>query len=474
MPASHLRRVAALAVLLLGAAMVMLDLTIVNVALPSLRASLGAGEAIMSWTIAGFSLANALILIPAGRLGDRLGHAWVFLAGIALFAGASLSSGLAEDPVHLIASRVLQGLGGGMVLPMVGALIQLMYEGRERARPFAALGATIGVTAATGPLLGGLIIAAFGQHDGWRCVFFINVPLGVLAIVATLLLLPKRTAAGSGGFDPVGLVLITVALAAVLVPIIEGRDWGWPWWAIAVIAAGLLLLVAFGAWQRRVAAAGRTPLVPHRLFARLAFTGGVVLAFVYFAAFTCIFFALSILWQAGMGHSALDTGLMLVPFSAASVVGAICSPRAIARLGRASLALGVGLLTIGLGIVWGILVLVPGDELDHWQLLAPLAMAGLGSGLFITPNIQFIVATVERSVAGAANGVISTMQRIGAALGVAVAGTVIFALHEQLAADGASEIDAFAHGVGASIGISALLGAIAFCLVFTLPKRVGH
>jgi len=467
------KRTLALAIVILGNAMMMLDLTIVNVALPTMRTSLDAGESALSWAMSGFSLANALILIPSGRLADRWGHARVFLLGIGIFGVASLCSGLAADQVQFISARVVQGLGAGIMLPTVGALIQLMYEPRERSRAFAALGATLGISGAIGPSLGGLIIQAFGHDTGWRWVFFINVPLVALAVVAGFIVLPKRTASGASGVDVIGLVLVSLALASILVPVIEGGDWGWPWWAIAIIVAGLGLLVLFAAWERRYAARGRTPLVPPRLFAHAAFTGGILLAFVYFAAFTSIFFALSLLWQSGLGQSALSTGLVVLSFSIAAVAGSLSSPRVTARLGRSALALGAGMLTVGIATLAVVLAAVPGVELRHWHFVAPMAIAGFGSGVFIAPNIQFIVATVDRDVAGSANGVANTMQRVGAALGVAVSGAVLFGLLDPLEASGLSHADAFTDATAVSLGISAVLAAAAFGLVFALPKRAG-
>ena len=300
-PAVSRRAWQALIVLLAGMFMALLDTTIVNVALPSIQTSLNASEATLSWIISGYALAFGLALIPAGRIGDRIGHKWVFFTGLALFTVASLACGLAQNELQLIVGRVLQGLAGGIFVPAVTAVIQLMFPPRFRGKAFAIMGSVIGVSTALGPIVGGLIIEAFGVEHGWRLVFWVNLPIGVVALIAAAMLLPTGTGtkaeAGSPAsrIDWVGLLLVSAGLVALLVPLIEGQDRGWPLWTYLVLAAGALLIVAFGAWEVRVSKAGQSPLVPPHLFSHPAFTGGVILALVYFAAFTSIFFTISIL-----------------------------------------------------------------------------------------------------------------------------------------------------------------------------------
>jgi Na+/melibiose symporter-like transporter len=282
--------------------------------------------------------------------------------------------------------------------------------------------------------------------------------------------------ATSRGVDVVGLLLISVALVAVLVPLIEGEDAGWPWWTWTSLVGGLLLLVAFAFWERRVAGRGGSPLVPPRLFAHAAFTGGVILALVYFAAFTSIFFTISIFWQSGLGHSALASGIVSVPFAIGSIVGASQSERLAHRLGRSVLVIGTGMVALGLVSLWLVLWLVPTGDLTHWTLAAPLLVGGIGSGLFIAPNAQFIVATVDRDQAGAASGVIGTMQRVGSAAGIAVVGSVLFGSLTFPPGRPTPEVvaDAFAHAATMAMATSAALAVAAFLLVFTLPRRVDE
>ena len=249
-PAIPKRAWQALIVLLAGMFIALLDTTIVNVALPSIRTSLDASEATLSWIISGYALSFGLVLIPAGRLGDRIGHKWVFFTGLALFTVASLACGLAQNDLQLIIARVVQGLAGGIFVPAVTAVIQQMFPPRFRGKAFAIMGSVIGVSTALGPIAGGLIIEAFGTENGWRLVFMVNLPIGAVALVAAAILLPSSTksTAPSSRIDWVGLLLLSAGLVALLVPLIEGQDQGWPLWTYLVLAAGVLLIVAFGAW----------------------------------------------------------------------------------------------------------------------------------------------------------------------------------------------------------------------------------
>ena len=492
----------ALGVLLIGMFMSLLDATIVNVALPTIRTSLSANEATLSWIISGYALAFGLVLIPAGRLGDRFGHKWIFVTGLALFTVASLACGLAQDSTQLVVARVIQGLAGGIYLPAVTAFIQLLFTGKTRGTAFAVMGAVIGVSSALGPIIGGLLIQAFGEKEGWRYVFDVNVPIGIVALVAAVILLPTGAAStkASGGVDWIGLVLLAGGLVAILVPLIEGQTLGWPLWTYVLIAGGVVLIVLFALWEIWYTKRGQSPLVPPHLYSHAAFTGGTILALVYFAAFTSIFFSISILWQSGLGHTALESGFVSIPFAVGSILGASQSSRLAPILGRRVLVIGVGMLTVGLTAVWLVLLLVPAADLTSWALLGPLLTAGIGSGLFIAPNAQFIVATVDPQEAGAASGVVGTMQRLGSAVGIAVIGSVFFGAltiakptATQIAdaarkhgAEGAQAVKAaiteiaqnnvavgFTHSAATAIAVSAAFALVAFFLVFTLPKRVS-
>lgn len=491
----------ALVVLLAGMFMALLDTSIVNVALQTIRTSLSADEATLSWVISGYALAFGLLLIPAGRFGDRFGHKWIFIVGVAVFMLASVWCGLAQSSTELVIARVVQGVGGGIYVPAVASLIQLMFPPRIRGRAFGMMGAVIGISTALGPLVGGLLIQAFGEKEGWRSIFFVNAPIGVLTVIAAVLFVPRGAEGKRLSTDAVGLLLATGAMVALLVPLIEGENQGWPLWTWLSLAGGVVLLVLFALWERHVATTKTEPLVPPHLFSHPQFTGGVLLAFVYFAAFTSVFFTVSLLWQAGLRHTALESGLVSLPFSIGSIVGATLSDRFARRLGRNVLSLGTGLVSLGLITLWLVLWLTPTEDLVNWDLLPPLLVTGFGSGLFIAPNARFIVATVDNSEAGAASGVIQTMQRIGSAIGIAVIGSVLFGqlpssfapskaktaeIAKQHAAGGADAVKhaiqqyvdhslavAFGNGAALAMLTSAVFAVAAFLLVFALPKKVS-
>ncbi|MFL6065451.1 MAG: MFS transporter [Friedmanniella sp.] len=462
----------ALVVLLAGMFIALLDTTVVNVALPTIRTSLDASESTLSWIISGYALAFGLALIPAGRVGDRIGHKWVFFTGIALFTLASAACGLAQSDTQLVVFRVVQGLAGGIFVPAVTAFIQLLFPGPVRGKAFAVMGAVIGVSSALGPIIGGLIIQAFGDELGWRLVFGVNLPIGVATLVAAALLLParhERDTSARVGIDWLGLVLVSAGLVALLVPLIEGQDRGWPLWTYLTLAAGVALIVVFACWEVAYTRRGRSPLVPPRLFSHAAFTGGVVLALVYFAAFTSIFFTLSILWQTGLGHTALQAGVVSIPFAIGSIIASSQSNQLSQRLGRRVLVVGTALVSVGLVWVWLVLRSADPASLSSWDLLLPLFLAGLGNGAFIAPNAQFIIATVDRSEAGAASGVVSTVQRVGSAIGIAIIGSVLFG---SLTITGPDTVaSGFTTAAADAMLVSAIFSVAALVLVFVLPKR---
>ncbi|WP_317230729.1 MFS transporter [Clavibacter sp. MX14-G9D] len=495
----------ALIVLLAGMFIALLDTTIVNVALPTIRTSLDASESTLSWIISGYALAFGLALIPAGRLGDRFGHKWVFVTGIALFTLASLACGVAQDDLQLVISRVVQGLAGGLFVPAVTAFIQLLFPPQVRGKAFAIMGAVIGVSSALGPIVGGLIIQAAGEESGWRLVFFVNLPVGLATVVAAVFLLPSRRVAeevagdvraqagqrsgapaggapapaqpAATGVDIVGILLVSAGLVALLVPLIDGQDQGWPLWTYLSLAGGVVLLALFGVWEVAQTKRAKSVLVPPHLFTHPAFTGGVILAMVYFAAFTSIFFTISILWQSGLGNTALASGLVSIPFAIGSIVGSSQSNRLTNRLGRNVLVIGTALVSVGLIWLWLVLLNTAAADLTSWMLLVPLLLAGVGNGLFIAPNAQFIVATVDPAEAGAASGVIGTVQRVGSAVGIAVIGSVLFAGVAGAGIRGPQMVpQAFTDASASAMGVSAIFAVVAFALVFALPRRVsrGH
>ncbi|WP_428965391.1 MFS transporter [Micromonospora fluostatini] len=421
------RRWPALGVGLVAAFMTLLDISIVNVAIPSIDRALRATPSDLQWVLSGYALTFGLVLVPAGRFGDLRGRRTAFVAGVALFTLTSALAGLARSPEWLVLARLVQGAAAGVVNPQVAGLIQELFRGPDRARPFGLLGATIGISTAVGPLLGGLLIHLGGTEHGWRWVFFVNVPVGIVAVLLGWRLLPARPStahADRRGLDPVGVALLGVGVVALLLPLVQREQWHGPWrWLL--LPFGLATLVAFGLWERRYARR-REPLFDLRLFQTRSYLLGAVIALVYFGGFTAIFFIVTLYLQDGLGYSALVAGVTITPFALGSAATSALGGRIVNRFGRPLVALGLGAVVVGLVAV--VLVLRVGAGAPVPLLLAaPLLLAGLGSGLVIAPNQTLTLAEVPVPLAGSGAGMLQTGQRIGSATGIAAVGALFFA-----------------------------------------------
>jgi EmrB/QacA subfamily drug resistance transporter len=462
----------AVSIVLVGAFMALLDTTIVNVALPSIRTGLHASSASLEWIVSGYALAYGLALVPSGRAGDRFGHKKLFLIGLTLFTLASVACGISQTQGEIIAARIVQGLGAGLFFPAISATIQHSFTGPARSKAFGVLGAVIGVSTAMGPLLGGVIIAAAGTDDGWRWVFLVNLLIGAVAIPMAAWRLPRGETRTRRGFDPVGLSLLTAGLLLLLVPLVEGQQAGWPAWTWICFGCCVPAFALLATWELGSDKRGGDPLLKPGLLRQTSFSAGAIFAIAFFGGFSSIFFTLSILWQEGLAHSALITGLVIAPYSVGTLIAAANSDKLSARLGRLVLVLGCMLLLIGLALV--ILVLhLAGPGVTGWDLIGPLLLAGVGTGMTIAPNQDFVLATVPRHEAGTAAGILGTSQRVGTAIGIAIIGTVLFgSLKFRPGAHAVAS--AFTHS--AQLALLANLGfmIVALILVLALPREIPH
>lgn len=454
------RRWKALWVCLIVGFMTLLDVSIVNVALPSIENGLGADEADLSWVVSGYALAFGLALVPAGRIGDARGRKRIFLVGLVLFVAASAACGLAQEPTTLVIARLVQGVAGGILNPQVSGLIQQLFRGAERGRAFGFFAATIGISTAVGPLLGGVLIQAFGPDDGWRWVFFVNLPIGLIAFVAALRLIPERMGETReltrGTFDPLGVVLLGGAVFALLLPLVQQEQWhGNGKWLLLIVAA--ILFAAFVVWERFRMRTGRAPLVDLSLFTLRSYSLGCLVGLSYFAGFTTIFFIFTLYVQQGLGYSALLAGLAMTPFALGSAVSASVGGNVVTRLGRPLIVSGLVLVLVGLAGTVLAAELVGGRHVG-WATALPLLIAGIGSGLVISPNVTLTLADVPVAKAGIAGGVLQTGQRIGSAAGIAVVGAVFFG---RIAGSHGDWGYAFRMGVLTAIALVAVALAVA-------------
>ncbi|MFL4902555.1 MFS transporter [Streptomyces sp. MMS24-I2-30] len=423
-PLADERRWKALAVCLTAGFMTLLDTSIVNVAVPSMERGLHADPADLSWVVSGYALTYGLCLVPAGRLADLRGSRQVFLTGVALFTLTSVACGLAPTGSWLVVFRLLQGVAGGLIAPQTSALIMQLFQGSERARAFAAFGSVVAVSTAVGPLAGGVLIEVFGS---WRWVFYLNLPIGLVVFATALRLLPRIAPRGNAGegFDVPGVLLLGCGAFALMLPVVQEQAWpGRGKWALVPVA--VLLLAAFWTWERRQGRLGRGPLLDLGLFTLRSFSLGSLLSLVYFAGFTSVYFIYSLYLQNSLGYSALAAGTAAMPFAVGSAAAALAGGRLVVRYGRGLVV--IGLLAVAVGVLGAMAAvrLVPGPEAG-WAAALPLLVAGVGSGLTVSPNTTLTLAGVPVRRAGAAGGVLQTGQRIGSAAGIAVVGSVYFA-----------------------------------------------
>lgn len=446
-----------LLVLLLPLFVTLVAISVINVALPAIEGSIGASSTALQWLISGYALSFGLMLVPAGRLGDATGRRRMLVVGMALFTIGSLICGLAQDSTVLNAARILQGVGSGFLSPNSMGLLQRHFQGQERARAFAYFGSTVAVATAVGPLFGGVLIDALGPETGWRWVFFVNVPIGLLTIFLAHRWVPDDRVRDTGrlDIDPVGTVLLGVAVLAFMVPFMV-RDLGVTIWALLPVS--LVLAVAFVQWEHRYKARGRPPMVDMAVLASPPFRNGIVIGTVFFAGITSIWIIIALYLQMHLGHSALETSLVGLPASIAAGISSVYSGRHVLRLGRTLVVAGFATSAVAVLAVAVVARPVESGAISFWWLAAPLALTGVAQGMTITPNQTLTLRAVDPRFGGVAGGLLSLGQRIGTAVGTALIPGVVFVLTEN----GTAWVDAL--GTGFVLIAAFSLIALVFCL----------
>jgi EmrB/QacA subfamily drug resistance transporter len=436
-----------LPVLLTSTFMTAIDAFIVNVALPAMQRDLHAGPAALEWVVAGYVLAVAAGLITGGRLGDRYGRRRIFGLGVALFTAASVLCGLAPTAGVLIGARVLQGLAAALLMPQVLAIVRTSVAPAEQPKAFARYGLTLGLGAVFGQLIGGLLIRADLFGLDWRLCFLINLPIGVAAL-ALLRRVPESRQPATR-LDLAGVVLVSAALVALVLPLVEGREQGWPTWTWLSLAASVLLFALFAATQRR----GGQPLVDLTLFRERAFSVGLVATQVFWMGQASFFLILALYLQVERGLSALESGVVFIAIGAGYLATSTYAHRIAARLGRQVVSVGALVMAVGLYGMWeaaghGIGWLVPG-----------LAVDGIGMGIALAPLTTTVLARVSPQHTGAAAGVLAAVNQTGNAVGVAVIGIVFY--------QAADLTGGFRAGLVALIALELALAAI----IQLLPRK---
>jgi EmrB/QacA subfamily drug resistance transporter len=465
------RRWVALFVLLIANFMNLLDVTIVNVALPSMRDGLGATDTQIEWVVAAYILAFALGLLPFGRLGDIVGRTHMFLWGMIAFTAASALCGLSPNIEFLIFARVLQGIGGAMMAPQVLAIATVTFPPKERGQAFSLFGLTAGLASVCGPIIGGLLISAQIFGLDWQPIFLVNVPVGIIALVAGWFLIPRLPGHKDMKNDYVGILLVSVALLLIIFPIVEGRVLGWPLWAFGMVAAGLVVMAGFVFWTRARDRAGQPQLLNHSLIANRDFMFGALVMTIFASGIPGMFMVISLLLQGGFGFTPLESGLTNTPFS----IGVLAASAIAARFGshylRTRLAIAASLLVIGIGSLHFIIAGVT-ETIDAWHFLLPLLVAGVGLGMGFSSLFQLVLRNVPPRDAGASSGALQAFQQIGGALGVALVGEMFFGGLATAFAGGATPHAAFAGSASFALWYQVASFAIVLLLVplFRSPK----
>jgi EmrB/QacA subfamily drug resistance transporter len=454
------RKWLAAAVMIGAATMDLIDLTIVNVALPTIRADLGASGTELEWVISAYMLAFAAGLIVAGSFGDLLGRKRIFCLGIGVFGLASLAAGLAQSPGELIAARVVQGTAAAMMIPQLLATFRAIFDREERGKAFGVYGAVLGFASAIGLVLGGVLTEADLFGWGWRTVFFVNIPVALVSLVAAVRLVPETSDPKAGRPDLVGAGLLAASIVAIAYPLLEGRGLGWPLWIWAMLAAGVCGLIVLGVVAERRPHAGVAPLLRTPVLRIPAFSAGLLVQMAFSAGLQGFSVAFIVWIQSGMGFSPLGAGLVMLAFSVGSFALAPIAVPLAQRHGRNVLCLGGLLMALGmLAVLLGASHVGTGS--DPWPVVPGLVIAGAGLSLMIIPLVNVVLAAVPHGIAGGAGGIFSTAQQLGGALGVAVVGTVFFGQLQDH-----SFTHAFEHAAPVVIG---LFLAAAF-LSLALPK----
>ncbi|MFI6171530.1 MFS transporter [Nocardia sp. NPDC051052] len=447
------RRWIAFAVVLAAGFMDLLDVTIVNVAVPSIQSDLKAQYSQLEWIVAAYVLAFAAVLITGGRLGDIYGRKRVFLVGMAGFTLASAACGLSTDPTMLITSRFVQGAMAGLMVPQILAIIRVTFPENERAKAIALYSAVGGSASAVGLSLGGLLVQWDLFELAWRPIFLVNIPVGFAALFAAAAVMKDSRSTTPPRLDVVGMVLAVGAVLLLVYPITEGRRLGWPAWTFVMIVAAVLTFGLFVGYERRRARTGGSPLIDLGLFRSRPFAIGLGSWLLFWIGLGGFFLVWTLFMQSGLGWSPMRAGLTAVFFAVGAGVGAGVSVGVLApRFGRRVLIAGGVVNALGFGL-YGWLAAHYGAEIASWQMVFPLIVTGIGFGMVVAPTIDLLLGQIPAGEAGAASGLLNTGQQLGTALGVALVGVVFFT---QLDHDSARGVDAVTPQLRAELAVAGL------------------
>lgn len=458
----------AMIALLVAGFMNLIDVTIVNVALPSMQTAFGATDSQIEWVVAIYILTFALFLLPAGRLGDVIGRRVMFISGVIVFTLGSAACGMAPTMDALVVSRVLQGIGGAMMTPQTLAIVPVIFPPRERGMAFALFGLSAGLASVTGPVLGGFLIGANLWGLDWRPIFLVNLPVGVIAVLAAMRYVPKIPGHAGLKLDFAGIALAGAALLMVLFPLIEGRQLGWPAWCFALMAGALVMAGLFLWWERRQAGRDAAQLLPVSLLANRDYLVGSGLVMLIFGGVPGFFLVLAIFLQVGNGLTPLQSGLTTMPFSVGVLLASLAAGRLSIRWPRERIMIGA--LCLAGGMI-GLRFALPdaGEPFSQGALMLPLVVAGIGLGTAISPLFQTVLANVHGRDTGSASGALQAFQQVGGALGLAIMGELFFSTLRGGMAGGGDPHPVFTLAIDTALIFNTAVFVLVSLLVWRLP-----
>jgi len=441
-------------ILLAGAFLPIMDFFITNVALPSIDSSLHASASALQLVIAGYGVAYAALLVLGGRLGDRYGRHRVFSYALVGFVLASLACGLSPSVGALIAARIVQGATAALLIPQVLATFHHTLEGDRKARAVALYGATSGIAAVVGQLVGGLLVSADIAGTSWRPIFLVNVPLGMVVLVVAARIVPNTRSPHPVGVDLPGTVLFAATLTALLIPLTEGHSLGWPWWTWTMIALAAVLGAVTFRVERRAEQRGEIPLLPPSLLRLPSMARGLAMILVFSLGFGAFMFVFALTVQNGLHADALHGGLAILPMALLFFLGSLGAPRLIGRFGRAALSAGAVIQLAGLASL--VAVLVGGwPHVSLWAMAVPLALVGAGQSMLFAGLFRSVLADVPTHLGGIGSGVLITLQQSGLALGVATLGTLYLAREPHGVAPAFAAVEYVQMGIVALLAVGA-------------------
>jgi EmrB/QacA subfamily drug resistance transporter len=467
-PALDPHRWAALAVVSAAAFLGVLDFFIVIVSIPAIKLDLDATPAEVQLMVACYGLAYAVTLITGGRLGDIYGRKRMFLIGMGGFTLASTLCGLATSPAMLIVSRIFQGIMAALMFPQVLSIIQVSFPPYERGRAFGIFGTVAGAGSFSGNLLGGVLVHFNLFGLGWRPIFLVNLPVGIISLAAAAALLRESRSPKARRLDLGGVAVVSLGLLLLVYPLMQGREAGWPLWAFASLAASLPVLVAFVFYERRVRLAGGSPLVELDLFHDRVFVVGLVTTLVYYCGLSALFLIVTLFMQDGLRFDPLQAGLTFAPFGLGFLIASNRAARLVPRLGNGVIQLGVGLMASSVAALI-ILTFLRGLETSLGELIPVLLFYGIGQGLVMPTLVTTVLSGVHGHDAGSAAGVLTTVQQVALSIGVAVIVSVFYAVLDYY---GGAAFTAQGYVAAVDIALALNLGLLltTFGLVFLLPR----